>query len=174
MSVFKDELARIDFLMKQEKRIMGKVKWQDEGRPRETCVFTAALAFTDQKLMSFDGQVTLKGRAATGGVKEHMMITMLMGDMPVDRLSYNPRGGHTNKSPSWSPAELHRKYLPPRTHRRYSWWDNRICPHDHQREMARAVEEKLMDTKDAIRYILGELSIIGELPPPPFQPSLGL
>ena len=153
---------------------MGKVIWQDEGRQQETCSFTAALAFTDENSTSFDGKVTLRGRAATKGMENHMMITMLMSNMPVDRLSYIPRGSHTNKSPSWSPAELHRKFLPPRKNRRYSWWDNRVYPHDHQREMARAVEEKLMDTKDAIRYILGELLVIGELPPPPFQPSLGL
>lgn len=174
MSMFNDELERIDFLIKQEKRIMGKVRWQDEGRPQGTCVFTAALAFTDENLMSFDGQVVLRGRAASEGLENHMMIIMLIGDMPVDRLSYAPLRSHMNKSPSWSPVELHRKFLPPRKHRRYSWWDNRVYPHDHQREMARAVEEKLMDTKDAIRYILRELLVIGELPPPPFQPSLGL
>lgn len=166
-----DCLRHLDQLVAAPKNFLGEIRWQDEGRPSGTLFFVASIAINGS---DSDG-LKLNGRAASSGLINWISVTLRSDKIPVERFWYLPYGSHVNKSPSWSPIEIHKIRCPAGVNRRYAWSDNRTYPHDHRQEMARMVLNiNLVDSKAALAYILTTMNISGEIPPPPYQATLGL
>ncbi|WP_058987797.1 hypothetical protein [Acetobacter senegalensis] len=163
-------LCALDAIILAPKQISGRVHWSNEDRPSSAFSFSAALRLNDEPLSGLN----LHGYAASDGPVGWLNLILTAEKIPLERLSYLPCRPHTNKSPEWAPAYLHRQYFAARVNRRYAWGDNRVLPHDKKREIASLVEENLVDAAHAIRYALKAMNIQGVVPEPEFQPTLGL
>lgn len=163
-------LSTLDDLVLASKTIAGNVNWSQEDRPSRAFSFSALLRFGKEP----PGNLKLHGAAASAGQTGWINLTLVIANIPVERTRYLPTRSHTNKSPEWAPADLHRLYFAPLISRRYAWGNNRILPHDKRQEIASYPEENLVEASDAIRYALKTMNIQGEVPAPKFQPTLEL
>lgn len=162
-------LSKIDDLVLAPKAIAGIVSWKHEERPQSSnWAFAAPLSIDG----TFVDGMTLHGRAA--GTDGWLHLSLVIMEIPVERVWYLPPRAHTNKSPSWAPQILHRLYIPRLKNRRYAWEDNRVLPHDRFQEIAAPIEANLIDRAAAINYSLKVMNIIGTVPAPEFNPMLAL
>lgn len=94
-------LSKIDDLVLAPKAIAGIVFWKHEERPQSSnWAFAAPLSIYG----TFVDGMTLHGRAA--GTDGWLHLSLVIMEIPVERVWYLPPRAHTNKSPSWAPQIL--------------------------------------------------------------------
>lgn len=162
-------LEDIDALLAVEKTLLGRVEWQRDGSRPERSVLVAPLAVGGIG----QGGLVLRCHATLHTTPQRGGMILLLHDGKIERMNIAPEHVHLN--PIKPSAGRHSGVtLKAGVSRIYPWTLNRTWPRSRSDNlgfgiMASAVGD---DFGTAFRWFAARCNVVGELPPPPWQPRM--
>lgn len=159
----------IDALLAAPKTIFGRPHWERDRRGTVTTL-TATLAEDGIVI----GGVFLRLSATVHTTPQRASAALVCDNRPVQRINVKPDHGHLNPLRRSVPRPLRGLLLLEGRSRIYRWAANRIWPRLAGDNLAagEAIDPEPGDVLAALTFFLEECGIIGELPPPPWEPRL--
>lgn len=159
----------IDALLAAPKTVVGRPRWELDGRGT---VATLTTTLAEDGIVI--GSVFLRLSATVHIALQRGSAALVCNNRPVQRMNVKPEHPHLNPLRRPVPRSLRGLRLPEGRSRIYRWAANRIWPRPTGDNLAagEVIEPEPGDILAALTFFLEECGIIGELPPPPWEPRL--
>lgn len=159
----------IDALLAAEKSVLGRVEWQlDSARPeRSVLVVPLAIAGIGQ------GGLVLKGHATLHTTPQRGGAILLFQDGRIERMNIAP--DHVHLNPFRPSMGKHSGVsLRPGVSRVYPWSLNRTWPRSQSDNLPFGIlaPEAGDNYETALGWFAARCNVVGNLPPPPWQPRM--
>lgn len=160
--------ADIDAMLTAPKTLAGVARWIEDERGS-----VAKLSVPVAQAGIVGGSV-LRANATLHTDPQRGGCVLIYEGRPIQRMSYRPDHAHANPFASGASLAHRGLRLDPNVSRLHPWRLNRVWPRPLSDNVAFAerLEPEPLSLEAALAIFLGFCAIIGDLPPPPWEPRL--